>query len=310
MKKLLHVGLSPVPDFHGVGLKNACDANNWEYKDIATADQDLNFQIINIANTYKPDLAFIQIQSEGLSKEAIEALKANNCFCINWSGDIRSRLPDFYFTYAQWGIDLTCFSNMQDVGIMHKCGYESDYLQIGASPEIFNTTGEINNCCEIAFCGNTFAQFPLAGMRKDMVRILKNAYGEKFKAFGSGQPNGHHSPNNQYGEAAIYRGAKIGINLSHFDAGRYTSDRLLKMLMCGTCVLSKWYPQIGEDFIHGEHLLVWKDFDELKQQINVILADPTVGRRIGLAGHKLAMDKFKFSDMGNEIINLYNKYSS
>ena len=305
---MLHIGLSPLPDMHSVGLKNACEANNWEYRDIATSHPNLNEQIIAMANDYKPDLCWIQIQSEGISKEAIEALKAVNCWICQWSGDMRNILPPFYFHYAQWGVDLSTFSNMVDVNIMRSCGYESQFLQIGASPEIYNNTGEVNNCCDIIFCGNTFGHFPLSGMRRDMVKELKRVYGDKFKAFGSGQPDGAHTPNNQHGEAAIYRGAKIGINLSHFDAERYTSDRLLKMLACGLLVVSHEYKGIYEDF-NPHDMGIWRDFSELKNQIDYYLSNEDARVKIAANGHQKAIERFTFRSMGEELLKLYYKYN-
>lgn len=308
MKKALHIGMSCIPDHHGLGLKQAFESQGWEYKEIATQSQDLNFQIINIANTYKPDLIWVQIQSDGISQEAVKALKDNNGFIIGWSGDKRNILPECYFNYAKWGFDLSTFSNTEDVDIMRKCGYNADFLQIGISPEIFNTTGPVNSLCEICFMGNTFSHFPLSSLRREMVKELKRTYGDRFKAFGSGQPDGNFN-SSQRDEAAIYRGAKIGINLSHFDSPRYTSDRLLRMLGTGICVLSHNYKGHEQDFSHGSELLIWNDFNELKDQINTILADPTIGRRIGNWGHKAALERFTFEKMGENIIELYNKYN-
>jgi glycosyltransferase involved in cell wall biosynthesis len=307
MKRALHIGMSVIPDYHGKGLKEAFEANGWEYCEIPTQAQDLNFQIINIANTYKPDLVWIQIQAPGITKEAIEALKANNCWICQWSGDKRHKVEDCYFNYAKWGVDLTTFSNQEDVDIMRKCGYDSEFLQIGISPEIFNTTGPVNSLCEIAFMGNSFNHFPLSGLRRDMVKELKRVYGGRFKAFGSGQPDGNLS-HSQREEAAVYRGAKIGINLSHFDSERYTSDRMLRALACGVCVLSHNYKGIEKDFYVGHNLFVWDDLNELKQLINELLIDHQIRQRIAKNGHELAMSKYTFKEMGNSILELYNKY--
>jgi glycosyltransferase involved in cell wall biosynthesis len=56
-------------------------------------------------------------------------------------------------------------------------------------------------------------------------------------------------------------------------------------------------------------LLIWKDFNELKDQINTILADPTIGRRIGNWGHQAVLERFTFEKMGQNILELYNKYN-
>jgi glycosyltransferase involved in cell wall biosynthesis len=307
MKKALHIGMSCSPDHHGRDMKQAFEDNGWEFKEIPTQSQDLNFQIINIANTYKPDLIWVQIQADGISHEAIKALKDNGGYIIGWSGDKRHRVEDCYFKYAQWGFDLTTFSNMEDVQIMKKCGYEADYLQIGVSPEIFNNTGTVNSICEICFMGNTFSHFPLSGMRREMVKELKRTYGDRFKAFGSGQPDGNFN-SSQRDEAAVYRGAKIGINLSHFDTQRYTSDRLFRMLSCGILVVSHEYKGIYEDF-NPHDMGIWRDFDELKSQIDYYLSNEDARVKIAANGHQKAVDKYSFRSMGENILALYNKYN-
>lgn len=276
-----------------------------------------NFEDIPLSNINnglmglkQADLVFIQIQGDGLNQETIKHLKNIGAFVIGWSGDIRNRLPECYFNYAKWGIDLTCFSNMTDVEIMRKCGYKSDWLQIGYDPEIYQLQGEVNSLAPIVFMGNSFGHFPLSGLRKDMVRELKRAYGDNFKAFGSGMPDGSFM-GNQPGEAAVYRGAKIGINLSHFDSDRYSSDRLFRMLGCSVCVLSHNYKGIGKDFDIGNELIVWNDFNELKERINSLLSHEDGYRQlIAKQGNHKARQNFTFEKMGEQIIELYNKYKN
>jgi glycosyltransferase involved in cell wall biosynthesis len=309
MKKALHIGMSCIPDHHGLGLKKAFESQGWEYREIASQSLDLNFQIINVANTYNPDLIWVQIQSEGISPEAIKALKDNGGYVIGWSGDKRNILPECYFNYAKWGFDLSTFSNTEDVDIMRKCGYDADFLQIGISPDIYSNIGPVNSLAEIVFFGNTFSQFPLSGLRREMVKELKRTYSERFKAFGSGQPDGGQFMSDQRGEAAVYRGAKIGINLSHFDSDRYSSDRLFRMIGVGIMVLSHRYKGIEKDFEIGTHLDVFDDLNDLKNKINYYLQHENERKQIAFLGHKLAQEKFSFEKMGEEILNLYNKYN-
>lgn len=304
MKRILHVGLSTLPNSHSKEMLQAFTAQGWEYKDIAVQHPNLNAEIIRVANEFKPNLTFIQIQDRGIHREAIQALKANNSFVINWSGDLRQRTPDCYFEYAAMGVDLTCFSNMTDIENLRKCGWATDWLQIGASTEIYNTTGPVNSICEIAFMGNVFSHFPLSGLRREMVKDLKRTYGDRFKAFGAGQADGNFM-GDQHGEAAVYRGAKIGINLSHFDAPRYTSDRMFRMLLCGTCVLSHIFQ---ENDGYGLGIGWWDSIETLKKQINGLLADEPFRKSIAQAGHELAMSKYTFAKMGENVLELYNKY--
>lgn len=307
MKKFLHIGLSTVPNSHSTEMRQVFNTGEWQAEDIAVQHPDLNNEIIRVANAYRPDLCFIQIQDKGIKKEAIEALKENGAFIINWSGDLRNRTPDCYFEYAQMGVDLTCFSNMQDIENLRKCGYQSEWLQIGASTEIYTTTGEVNHVADIVFFGNSFGHFPLSSLRKDMVNDLKRTYGDNFKAFGSGMPDGSYM-GNQPGEAAIYRGAKIGINLSHFDSPRYTSDRLFRMLCSGIMVLTHDYNGLFEDFTPGRELVTWNNIDHLKELINYFLQNDSLRQQIANSGHELALQKYTFKAMAENILQLYNQY--
>ena len=307
MKKFLHIGLSTYPNTHSKEMRQVFNTGEWQAEDIAVQHPDLNNEIIRVANAYKPDLTWIQIQSDGISQEAIKALKDNGSFLIQWSGDKRGILPECYFRYASWGLDLSTFSNIEDVNIMRGCGYNADFLQIGYSTEIYHPDESVIKDIDVCFMGNSFSHFPLSGLRKDMVRELKRVYGDRFKAFGSGMPDGNLS-SDQFAEAAMYRRCKIGINLSHFDTARYTSDRLFRMLGCGVCVLSKSFPKWETEFIHGVELVIWEDIDHLKQLINETLSNPTILNNIAKKGNELALRRYTFAEMAKNIELLYNKY--
>lgn len=307
MKRFLHIGLSTLPNSHSAEMRQAFYKQGWQCEDIAVQYPNLNGEIIRVANEFKPDLCFIQIQDRGITKEAIQALKQNGAFILNWCGDIRHTLPQCYLEYAAMGVDLTCFSNMRDIEIMRMYRFKTDWLQIGYSTQIYSPNGLVINQAEIVFMGNCFNHFPLSIMRKDMVNELKKVYGNRFKAFGSGQPDGSYM-GNQLDEAAVYRGAKIGINLSHFDSERYTSDRMFRMLGTGICVLSHNYKGFEKDF-NINQVNFWRDLNDLKECINYLLIHENERQAIAKAGHELALNKFTFEKMGENIIELYNKYN-
>lgn len=308
MKKFAHIGLSCVPNSHSVEMRQVFNVGEWQAEDLPVQTPNLNEAIIKFANEYRPDLVFIQIQDRGISKEAIGALKANGAFIIGWCGDIRHILPDCYFEYAQFGIDLSCFSNMRDVEIMRGCGYNSEFLQIGYSTEIYHPDNSITKDIDVCFMGNTFSHFPLSGLRKDMVNTLKKVFGERFKAFGNGMPDGNFN-GNQQGEADIYRRSKIGISLSHFDEQRYTSDRLFRLLGSGCMVMAKEYPGIEIDFPdNGDYLQTWCNIPDLISEINIYLSQDRMRQNVANNGYQLALKEFTFKRMAENILELYNKH--
>ena len=301
--KLLHIGICAGYNGFTKALKDVCD----EYMEVSTGNPQLNVEACQISDSFRPDLIFIQIQSTGLTNATLAHLKGNGAFIINWSGDVRQPLPDFYITMAKY-VDVTCFSNMTDVEIMRKFGFKSEFLQIGYDPEIYTPEGYKENVPEIVFLGNNCGGFPLSQFRRDMVSFLQAVYGNRFGVFGSGwEPCAGNFMGDQLGEAAVYRGAKIAINLSHFDYKRYTSDRMFRALGSGVMVLSNGFPDCEEDFGNGLELLFWKDLDDLKTKVDWLLLTENEGTRELIAGYGQAdaLQRFTFKNMAMNIIDIW-----
>lgn len=249
------------------------------------------------------DIVFLQPQNTGIAADTLQHLKNIGAWVCNWTGDLRDNTPAYCFEYAKY-VDITCFSNMRDVVTMREAGYQSDFLQIGADHENYYPDTGIQKDIPIVFMGNNYGHFPLSNYRKQMVLELKREFGNDFKAYGIGQPDGNFM-GNQKGEADIYRRAKIGINLSHYDCDRYTSDRMFRMLLSGVCVLSHNYNNWQKDFIHGDNILIWNDFNHLKDLIKIALSDNLIINNIASEGHNLAFEKYTFKSMCENIIELW-----
>lgn len=251
------------------------------------------------------DIVFLQPQDKGIDIETLRNFKRNGAFIINWTGDARDITPAYCFDYAKV-VDLTCFSNMRDVDTMRTAGYKSEFLQIGYDPAIYYPDTSVQKDIDIVFMGNTYGHFPLSGLRSEMVRELKRVYGDRFKSYGIGQPDGNFM-GNQTGEADIYRRAKIGINLSHYDLPRYTSDRMFRMLGSGVCVLTHKYQSIDRDFDMRD-IMMWKYFSELIFIINTLLRQEDGREIISKQGHQLALNEYTFLEMAKNIKKLYDQW--
>lgn len=306
--RFLHIGMSTGDNGHAQGLREAFP----EYKEINVGDKSLlDAAIEDAARFYKPELVFIQIQDTGISSASLQALKENGAFIINWSGDVRSRIPSFYFEYAKH-VDLTCFSNQPDVDTFNRLGWPAEFLQIGYDPKTYYFDANCPKTTDIIFMGNNIGGFPLSEYRRDMVAYLKRVYGERFKAYGIGQPDGNFM-SNQPGEADAYRHAKIGINLSHFNYNRYTSDRMFRMLGSGLCVLSHKFEGIHDDFgLNGSHIYMWDNLEQLTWVIDGLLKPDNNGLidSMGDRGRQAAIDNHTFYHMGKNIEALYNKHKA
>lgn len=298
--KIAYAGVmqSEVGNYNGFGkaMASVCD----EYEEIPMSNVNAGLQGLKQA-----DIVFLQPQDTGISSETLQHLKNINSFTINWTGDARDITPLYCYDYARY-VDLTCFSNMRDVRNMQAQGHKSCFLNIGYDPAIYFPDNSIEKIYDIVFFANNYGHFPLSGLRKQLVGELKQRYGDNFKAFGIGQPDGSFM-GDQKGEADIYRRAKIGINLSHYDYERYTSDRMFRALGSGVAVLSHNYTGLSADFKNNE-ICIWNDIAELKRAIDYVLNDDFRREQFAKDGHQLALDKFTFQSMAQNIVELWKEH--
>ena len=308
--KILHIGLSAT-GFPLNGLQKAL-MKLGEYIEIDTATPNINQVIRQKSDSFRPDLVWIQVQTDGvLGIDTMQYLRKNGAFVINWTGDVRSPIPYFYEGLGK-EIDLTCFSNMTDVELLSAKGVKCDFHHIGYDPEIYTPKGNKITAPEIVFLGNNFGKaFPLSGYRADMVKYLQSTYREEFGVYGNGWPklNGTFM-GNQMGEASLYRSCKIAINCSHFEYKRYSSDRMLRIMGSGAFCLTKWYPGLDEDFNPGIDCVQWHDFDELKYLIDYYLDEKNENQRQAIAekGQINVSTNLTFDKMAQSIYQLYLKY--
>jgi len=98
----------------------------------------------------------------------------------------------------------------------------------------------------------------------------------------------------------------MAINASHFERTRYTSDRMFRIMGCGTLCLTKWYPGIEADFKDGVHLRVWKDLAELNALIDYYLENPEEGSAIARAGQLHVLETCTWEKRIQQFNNMAN----
>lgn len=238
------------------------------YWDWSGRNHSFCYDIRKIVDDHNPDLVFLQIQTPGIIDAYTAQYLATKATVVNWTGDVRHPTPRWFYDVGRQ-IHMTYFTNMHDVNVLRKQGINADYLQIGVPDKIFKPDGEKREEAEIVFMGNNIGGFPLSPFRINVVDRLSKRYGSRFKAYGLswGRYGYGHEPN-QHEEAKIYRGAKIGINLSHYDYPRYSSDRILRLMGAGCFCLSHKYQDIEHEFEIGKHLDVWTSLDDLVSKID------------------------------------------
>lgn len=305
--KILHCGMTacgePLNGFQKALIKVCID-----YREINNASIAKDAEIICVNRELQPNIIFFQYQQpDVITLSTLRQIKIDNpnSFVVNFTGDVRYPLPQWYIDFGML-IDCTMFSNVTDVWEARRLGINSGYLQYGIDPEIFYPK-ESPMQKEIVFLGNNYQnQFPLSVKRGEMVRFLKREYGDRFGAYGSNWENGDGNLNHsQKEESELYRGCKIAINYSHFDYERYSSDRMFRIMASGAFCLTHRYAGIHLDFEGGENVAIWDTFEHLKEQIDYYLSNEPERKRIADNGCKLAHEKYTFDAMISNLLKIY-----
>ena len=307
--KILHLGQASMPALSRElsNLRGYRFVDWTDYIDMG-AKEVMKKDLIKISNEMNPDITFLHIQRpDVIDPDFAQHLKG---LVVNWTYDVLDPIPDWYFKLAP-RIDLTLFCNEEDVNTFADSGYEADFMQIGYDDYVFKREGTRISHSDVVFFGNNYhagMNYPLTEFRENMVDFLKAEYGDNFKVYGNNWKK-YNDGNFMYredSEAEIYRSSKIGINLSHFDRTKYTSDRMFRMMGCGTMCLTKWYPGIEEDFVDGVHLRVWKTLSELKELIDYYLKNEDERNRIATEGMNLVKETCTWKKRMEQFRNMAN----
>lgn len=253
------------------------------------------------------DTVFMQIQTPNVISIPLLQKWHTKVKFYNFNGDLRDPMPKWYFDVAPYTIAL--FTNTDYVDELKKGGCDAHYFQVGYDDRIYNPDGTKVNGGEIVFMGNNFGgSFHLSGMRKTIVEGLQKRYPKQFQVYGANWNNlGKHTNYRQDVEAGMYRGSKFGININHLDAGRYTSDRMFRLMACGTMCLTWKYPQIELEFEDGVHLRTWTSLEELCGLIDYYTQHKEERARIAAAGCELVLYKCNWDyRIKNDFLNIHN----
>jgi spore maturation protein CgeB len=302
--KILNVGIMVQGEPYR-GLEKELFAISSEYKSIKLSPQ-VNVEMLECVKNFTPDIIFMQIQRENIvSVETVKKLHDQGFKIINWTGDVRTPIPQFYFDLAPYC--TTAFSNMTDVITMRDYGFKSEFLQIGYDQNIFNKK-YVYKDLDIVFLGTNYGagKFPLSEQRIEMVHRMKKEFGERFRVYGSGWGNlSSGNITDQNAECDIYNRAKIGINFSHFNYSRYSSDRIFRLMGSGCFCLTHKYQDINDDFPPGV-FSTWESIDELIEKCHIYLGDHTnnIINSTSNSGYRYVNSQYTYKQMAENIFKL------
>jgi glycosyltransferase involved in cell wall biosynthesis len=255
----------------------------------------------------KFDVIFLHVQRDGvIPLDRTKFLHSQGVKIYNFTGDVRQPIPRWYHELAPYV--TTLFSNLTDAEVFNSLGFKAHYFQVGYNEHYYNKDVAANpKSPEIVFMGNNYNNtFPLGGLRKEMVENLRKRYGNRFEVFGCGWGKSQNLNQLQLEEARIYRGCKIAINLSHFNLKRYSSDRLFRILACGTFCLTHRYKQIETEFTDGEDLVCFDSLNHLYELIDKYLELPEERHRIAMNGNRKCESEFTWGARMQQLVSIIN----
>lgn len=275
---------------------------------------NFNRYVIDLVNEFIPDFVFMQIQHAGII-DYETAYHINQISpLISFSGDVRND-TDWHERIGASGA-LILLNNDEDIDKLRSLGHKADYLQISFHPELHNPIHRTDERIgKVVFIGNNYGveQYPLSKERIDLVKALKNNFGHRaFGLYGIGWESenilAHSIPADS--SSYIYSCYDIAVNHSHYQRSRYSSDRLFYILASGTFCLTQWYPRIEEEFIDGEHLVIYHSINDLIKKCNFWLRPENADKReeIALKGCDYVHSNCTWNNRIKSLKNILNQY--
>lgn len=279
------------------------------YAELNCGVSNFNERVVEAAKSLKPDIIFLQLQSDGLTMQAAYELSTIG-FTMQWNGDKRQTTPDYMIKLGQQ-LHLTLFSNGEDVLECKRLGIKADWLECGFEPERYRLWENPLPAPEIVAHFNCYNQmFPLSQYRRDIVERLRGEFGQRFGVYGT-FPGANGSFNHsQVEESRNYAGAKIAINCSHFNCYKYSSDRLSRITGTGGALaLSHEFPGLNEMYPDG-CIATFRDLDHLVDRCHYYLRNEEERRQMVAAAQKHALENYSFSKMAERIVQLYHEHKN
>jgi len=256
----------------------------------------------------KPTLVFMQLhRGDVLSPEAIAAARElcdEQCVFVSWVGDVVDQFGDTdHWAYALSRVcDIMSYSCMSHTDLHRQQGMDNTaYLQIGYDADRYKLGPEARygSSWDVVYLAQRYRPEHLgsivgghdADVRTGCAEGLMQRFGKRCGVFGGGWPRGHVTAADS---GNVYRASKLGVSISLCSQlKRYSSDRLLRALACGTGVLCKDFVDSASwGLRHGENVLMFETVQEcIDLATEWVAADRSAElRQMGTSGAKLARE--------------------
>lgn len=235
-------------------------------------------ELVEAARALRPTLVFLQLQGPHIDPQALRALRQGDPSLVValWSGDVgRTNGPwggfeDDWSHQVARHADVMLYTGTGQVQMQRARGMQNAaYLQIGFDEARYHAQGGAERAGVVFLGQNYGGQWDVipdndAQVRRDLVGAFK-AQVPGFTAYGGGW-GGSSLAQPKAGD--VLRRSLLALSVSLTSKlDRYTSDRMIRSMACGTPTLVKRFGDMeGLGLRDGENVLVW---DTVEQAVSI-----------------------------------------
>lgn len=260
-------------------LQKVADVREVDYLDIPIEAlyREVRFHL----NDFRPDMLFTQLHgADRLSEEQAAELRRDypNLLWVNLSGDVWHPSDEFKQVLAHAHAQL--INNAQWIPEYQAAGVNAVFWPLGYEPPV-RAYPEVA-AHDVVYLGNNYSD-----KRKQLYGILRSLpFNVGIYGNGWEQADGVNYYDTTTGDA-LYKNAKLTVSDQQWpEAPGYLGNRPIQSMFAGCFTLHQYTDQLTEltGLIDGEHLVMFRELDELPALISEWLAKNDERQRIAAAG--------------------------
>lgn len=267
--------------------------------------------ILRTAAEFQPNIVLTQLHyADPFTPAHANKLRAllPNAKLINWNGDVYNRSDDADYVRLLRNFDLHTVVNASAIDAYVAKGVRTAYWQVGYEPDGVGHEPDIATPAhDVIFMGN--------GYREERHRFgaIIRALPAETAIYGDYWPEGWAHSTTLYDfrrGCQLYRNAKIALGDSDWskEGGKgFVSNRPFQAMAAGNCLmLQQWFDGCEEmlHLIDGKHLVLWSDYDDLREKVAYYLAHEKERNQIARAGQLEALKRHSFEARIQELRSL------
>lgn len=274
--------------------------------------KNIRRELVKVAAGFQPDLLHMQLQFTNVIDTAtlIEIKKAcPNVIMTNWTGDIRSNVPNIFVETAKV-VNISLISSVGQLEMYKKAAGSKvrvEYWQAGFNPKWYFPKNNKQFKYDMVFAGSYGrpSGFPGEMDRRQAVELLKKNFGDKFGLFGSGWPKYKVKHIDQMYINDIYNNSASCLSISNFnDVSHYFSNRLLLCMASGRPTVSLTFPGWDSYFTDNYDIIMAKTVDEIPEKVRWVLNNSKEATKIGEAGARTVLAEHSNYSRNKQLLHM------